>query len=125
MANDMAKLQLMRSEQAIIDELIQRKKVGTLREDGFDKVCRRQTLDKPKVAAVEKMLGYPLPPLLKRMYCDVANGGFGESYGLIGLVVVPAMIPIVMYNNCCAIFANLMKMTRNGSGLKDCCLRFI
>jgi hypothetical protein len=76
----------MRTEQAIIDELLKRKKAGTLKEDGFDKVCRRRPLEEPKVAAVEKILGYALPPLLKRMYCEVANGGFGESYGLIGLV---------------------------------------
>lgn len=34
----------------------------------------------------EKTLGYGLTPLLRRMICEVANGGFGESYGLIALV---------------------------------------
>lgn len=31
------------------------------------------------------MIGLKLPPLLKRMYSDVANGGFGPAYGFIGV----------------------------------------
>src|SRR5258708_36322398 len=30
----------------------------------------------------EEMLGFLLPPLLKRIYRDVGNGGFGPGYGL-------------------------------------------
>jgi hypothetical protein len=80
-----------RSDDEIVLELLNRKKLGTLkaetiRDDGFDTVCRRRPLDQTTVSAVEKILGYNLPPLLQRMYCEVANGGFGESYGLIGLV---------------------------------------
>ena len=80
-----------RSDDEIILELLNRKKLGTLkaetiRDDGFDTVCRRRPLDRTTVPAVEKILGYSLQPLLQRMYCEVANGGFGESYGLIGLV---------------------------------------
>ena len=33
----------------------------------------------------ERRLGFQLPPLLKRLYCEVCNGGFGPGYGLIGL----------------------------------------
>ena len=36
-----------------------------------------------QVEAVERKLGYPLPPLLKRIYTEVANGGIGPPlYGL-------------------------------------------
>lgn len=30
------------------------------------------------VAAVEQAVGHPMPPLLKRLYLEVANGGFGH-----------------------------------------------
>jgi hypothetical protein len=30
-------------------------------------------------------LGFPLPPLLGRLWAEVANGGFGPGYGLFGL----------------------------------------
>ena len=34
---------------------------------------------------VESQLGFCLPPFLRRLYCEVANGGFGPDYGLIGV----------------------------------------
>ncbi|WP_420799432.1 SMI1/KNR4 family protein [Ktedonospora formicarum] len=34
------------------------------------------------VVAEEEALGYPLPPLLRTLYTQVANGGFGPGYGL-------------------------------------------
>jgi hypothetical protein len=79
-----------RSDNEIIIELLIRRKQGTLkaetiRDDGFGTVCRRKPLDQTSVPTFEQTLGYALPPLLRRMYCEVANGGFGESYGLIGL----------------------------------------
>ncbi|PDT85704.1 SMI1/KNR4 family protein [Bradyrhizobium sp. Y36] len=37
------------------------------------------------IASDEAHLRFRLPPLLKRMYADVGNGGFGPGYGLIGL----------------------------------------
>jgi hypothetical protein len=33
----------------------------------------------------EKRLGFTLPPLLKLLYAEIGNGGFGPGYGLIGL----------------------------------------
>jgi hypothetical protein len=33
----------------------------------------------------EKSIGFSLPPLLCRMYTEIANGGFGPGYGLIGV----------------------------------------
>lgn len=37
------------------------------------------------VALAEKSLGFKLNPFLQEVYLTVANGGFGPSYGLIGL----------------------------------------
>lgn len=35
------------------------------------------------VAAAEQLLGHPMPPLLRRLYLEVANGGFGP--GVLGV----------------------------------------
>lgn len=35
--------------------------------------------------AAEIRLGFKLPTLLRRIYAEVANGGFGPSYGLLGI----------------------------------------
>lgn len=32
----------------------------------------------------EQLLGFPIPPLLRRVYSEVGNGGFGPGYGLTG-----------------------------------------
>src|SRR5262245_60485454 len=37
------------------------------------------------IAAAEAALGYALPPLLRRLYTTLGNGGFGPGYGLLGL----------------------------------------
>ncbi|TSD87110.1 SMI1/KNR4 family protein [Mycobacterium sp. KBS0706] len=47
--------------------------------------ARLQPADPHDVADDERQLGFPLPPLLKRIYSELANGGFGPGYGLIGL----------------------------------------
>jgi hypothetical protein len=41
--------------------------------------------DPVKIADDEERLGFPFPPLLKRIYIEIGNGGFGPGYGLIGL----------------------------------------
>jgi hypothetical protein len=37
------------------------------------------------VEATEAAIDLPLPPLLRRLYTEVGNGGFGPGYGLLGL----------------------------------------
>jgi len=37
------------------------------------------------INAVERLVGEPVPPLLRRLYEEVANGGFGPGYGILGL----------------------------------------
>ncbi len=38
------------------------------------------------VAITEQALGFTLPPLLRQLYTQVANGGFGPGYGLNGVI---------------------------------------
>jgi hypothetical protein len=47
----------------------------------FHKPLSRRGLD-----AAERRLGFQLPPVVRQLYGNVANGGFGPGYGLIGLV---------------------------------------
>jgi hypothetical protein len=37
------------------------------------------------VDEAEALVRHPLPPLLRRLYLEVGNGGFGPGYGLLGL----------------------------------------
>jgi hypothetical protein len=37
------------------------------------------------IAEAEAIIGYPLPPLLRRLYTEVANGGFGPDEGIVGV----------------------------------------
>jgi hypothetical protein len=37
------------------------------------------------VEAVRHLLGAPLPSLLRRLYLEVGNGGFGPGYGILGV----------------------------------------
>ena len=45
-----------------------------------------EPIDVPELELAESSLGFPLPQLLKRLYLEIANGGFGPGYGLMGLV---------------------------------------
>ena len=38
-----------------------------------------------QLAAAERQLGFELPPLLRRLYAEVANGGFGPGAGILGI----------------------------------------
>jgi hypothetical protein len=40
---------------------------------------------KEAVDAAERQLGRPFPALLRRLYLEIGNGGFGPGYGIIGL----------------------------------------
>jgi hypothetical protein len=41
-----------------------------------------------KVGAVEDRLGFALPELLRRLYTEVGNGGFGPVFGLLPLTIM-------------------------------------
>src|SRR5690242_10047052 len=42
-----------------------------------------------EVDAAEAALGLAIPPLLRRLYTEVGNGGFGPHYGLEGVPTIP------------------------------------
>jgi hypothetical protein len=42
-----------------------------------------------EVEAAEAVLGFAIPPLLRRLYTEVGNGGFGPCYGLEGVPTIP------------------------------------
>jgi hypothetical protein len=42
-----------------------------------------------EVDAAEAALGFAIPPLLRRLYLEVGNGGFGPDYGLEGVPTCP------------------------------------
>jgi len=58
---------------------------ATPRADGVPSAMPVATSD--QIEAVEAKLGFELPPLLKRIYREIGNGGchLGPGYGLIGL----------------------------------------
>jgi hypothetical protein len=37
------------------------------------------------LGAAEASFGFPIPPLLRRLYTEVGNGGWGPNYGLDGI----------------------------------------
>lgn len=37
-----------------------------------------------QLLATEAVLGFPLPPALRTLYAQVANGGFGPGFGILG-----------------------------------------
>lgn len=43
------------------------------------------TADTEAIMHTERELGFRLPPLLRRLYMEIANGGFGPGAGLIGV----------------------------------------
>jgi hypothetical protein len=54
----------------------------------MDELARPRLLrpgDPRDFADDERTLGFAVPELLKRLYAEIGNGGFGPGYGLIGL----------------------------------------
>src|SRR5438552_9489750 len=52
---------------------------------GWSPRSRLKPGDPIDVAGDETRLGFALPSLMKRVYTEIGNGGFGPGYGLIGL----------------------------------------
>ncbi|GAA2729616.1 SMI1/KNR4 family protein [Actinocorallia aurantiaca] len=64
------------------DELLRRVAERAVQESGG--TLPRATAEQIKEA--EAALGFPLPPLLSRLYQEVGNGGFGPEYQLLPLI---------------------------------------
>jgi hypothetical protein len=56
-------------------------------------VCPMPTIAPPanpaEVDAAETALGFAVPQVLRRLYTEVGNGGFGPNYGLEGVPTIP------------------------------------
>jgi hypothetical protein len=79
----------MRTESEILSELKRRKAAGQLGADYSSPKADTVPLGDREIAAAEDRLGFRLPRLLRAIYGDISNGGFGESYGFLGLVGGP------------------------------------
>jgi hypothetical protein len=42
-----------------------------------------------EIIAAERALGFGIPSLLRRLYLEVGNGGFGPEYGMAGVPTIP------------------------------------
>lgn len=69
----------------LIIAAIRRRLKTTFTDLGYDSRSRLITSNPAAVSSDEMRLGFALPSLLKRIYAEVGNGGFGPGYGLIGL----------------------------------------
>jgi SMI1/KNR4 family protein SUKH-1 len=64
------------------DELLSRVAERAMQEAGRDLSCATQE----QISEAEAMLGFPLPPLLARLYREIGNGGFGPDYQIFPLI---------------------------------------
>lgn len=76
----------MRTEAEILSELKKRKAAGQLGTDDSSLKADAAPLCDREIAAAEHRLGFRLPQLLRAIYGEISNGGFGEAYGFLGLV---------------------------------------
>ncbi len=53
-----------------------------------------------ELAQAEALLGFPLPRLLKSIYLEVGNGGFGPGYGLFRLHKWPEKVVMICEWGC-------------------------
>lgn len=77
----------MDKETMLIERLKAQVKSGQVPTSAYD--WHRQHARKPvtqqELDHAEAILGFALPPLLKRVYLEIGNGGFGPAYGLFEL----------------------------------------
>ncbi len=61
------------------------KAAGGLKADSKFSNILFPPLSTNEILAAEEALGFQLTPVLRRIYTETANGGFGPSYGLLGV----------------------------------------
>jgi hypothetical protein len=76
---------MLQDPDAIIQHLKDQTALVTARSNGVSSVM--PVASSEEIAAAEAKLGFELPPLLKRIYREIGNGGchLGPGYGLLGL----------------------------------------
>lgn len=71
-------------DDALIEELRRRVTIAPRCPMGnYDKPKAFPPAEPVEIAEAEAELGFPLPPLLRRLYGEVGDGGFGPGYGLL------------------------------------------
>jgi hypothetical protein len=74
----------MADDDALLEELRLQAKVAPRRPTGaYGKPKGFPPADPGEIAATETDLRFRLPPLLRRIYAEVADGGLGPGYGLL------------------------------------------
>jgi hypothetical protein len=74
----------MGEEDRLLEDLRRRVSLAPRRPTGvYDKPTAHPPATAAEIAHAENELGFRLPPLLRRLYAEVADGGFGPSYGLL------------------------------------------
>jgi len=74
---------------SLIDRLVQsvaaRARIAATRTDATDVVIPEigPPASREQIERCEAALGFPLPELLRRLYAEIGNGGFGPGYGLL------------------------------------------
>lgn len=66
-------------------ELIEQIKELALAQSTHTAIPLEAPASAEEIAEAEKLLGFKLPELLEDLYTQVANGGFGPAYGLLGV----------------------------------------
>jgi hypothetical protein len=69
----------------VITAIRERLKAKLTDNDTFGTVKLSPPANSATLDSDEKALGFALPPLLRRIYLEIGNGGFGPGYGLIGI----------------------------------------
>lgn len=70
---------------ALLDELLRRSHTGQLHTSMDEDRIANPPATGAQIEAAETRLGFALPPLLRRIYSEIGNGGFGPGYGLFPL----------------------------------------
>ena len=71
------------TDDLLIAALCERVRIGPRTSGGeADEFDVRAPASPERVAAAESQLGFQLPPLLRRLYLEVADGGFGPGFGM-------------------------------------------
>lgn len=61
------------------------KRLTTMSDKWGDTAKYYPPVSAAQLESAEKQIGFQLPPLIREIYLQVGNGGFGPDYGIIGL----------------------------------------
>src|SRR5690242_3913384 len=105
----------------VIVESIRRRLETKVSDLGSLPLSELKPADRVGVARDERRLGFTLPALLKRLYAEIGNGGFGPGYGLIGLTNGGPMTWVQLRRSSTSNLDRRGRTSRIGIGPMDCC----